>query len=99
MSDTQKINPHQINARMHFWGAFHDSDKEDLAQLLVLFFQQKNSWGPVTAQKIETFFKERGRGFSPLETFIGYSWLTKKEGAYEAVKFFINTCYRSSPQK
>ena len=93
-----KIVPSDIDTSIHFWGAFGNNIKEEFARWFIIFFQERGSWDAFDATELDAFFKKKGY-LSQLDDFLKNRWITEVDGKYYVDEVFINTCYRSSPQK
>lgn len=102
------IRPEDINVTRHFLGAFRKGEVEIAAQYVVRFCQQIGGWKTFTKDDLNKFYWENGGKkefvFNRKETF-PFRWLDERllvkrsDGKYCVADFFIDRCFKSSPQR
>lgn len=92
------VRPEHINASVHFWNAFGNSETEISANWIVRFAQKLGGWKPFSAEQIETFYNESGhRGFSFNRLLDGSVVRKFDDGMYRVTHDFICLCFGSAP--
>jgi hypothetical protein len=101
------IQPEDINASKHFFGAFGNIETEVSAGWIIRFLQDRGQgWKPFTQAEIYEFYSRKFTGHFCFHRLINsqavferptVGWIVLQDDLYYVTHHFICECHKSSP--
>lgn len=93
-----KIKPLDINADVHFWGAFGHLETEVSAHHIVKFCQKKGNWESFTYKEINDYYESWGHKYFTFNNLLDEKFIIEKNNKYFITEEFVTRCHKSSPK-